>query len=49
MCKNRKKGNIMSDKKKIRKQLIRMQNAYGKREGKVAWKKWKESIINKKD
>ena len=39
----------MSDKKKIRKQLIRMQNAYGKKGGIVAWKKWKESIINKKD
>ena len=32
----------MSEKKKIKRKLINLQNLYGKQVGMVAWKLWKE-------
>lgn len=34
----------MSEKKKLKRKLITMQNQYGKETGKVVWKNWKLNI-----
>lgn len=39
----------MNEKKKIKRKLIRMQNAYGKKIGKMAWKNWKEAKKEEKN